>query len=93
MSLKDYIKDYSDTAALLNCIDILVTIDSSIVHMAGALGVKTKLLIPKVAEWRWFDDTKTTPWYDSVEIIRQKKAFDWSNEIEKIKSELNEYKR
>ncbi len=93
INLSSYIKDYSDTAALLNCIDLLITIDSSIVHMAGALGVKTKLLIPQTAEWRWFDDTKTTPWYNSVEIIRQTKSFDWSKEIEIIKSELDEYKR
>ncbi len=93
INLKDYINDYSDTAALLKCIDMLITIDSSIVHMAGALGVKTKLFLPKVAEWRWFNDKKTTPWYKSVEIVRQKKAFDWSKEIENLKSELDEYKK
>ena len=88
INLKKYIKDYNDTAALLKTIDLLITIDSSIVHAAGALGVKTLLLLPKTAEWRWFNDEYTTPWYESVKIYKQKISKDWSEPINRLKKEL-----
>lgn len=88
-SLKKYISDYNDTAALLKNIDIMITIDSSIAHMAGALGVKTYLVLPHTAEWRWFDDTEKTIWYDNIKIFKQKQAGDWAEVFERIKTELN----
>ncbi len=90
-NLNNYIKNYDDTAALLYNIDLLITIDSSIAHMAGALGIKTLLLLPYTAEWRWFNDTKTTPWYNSIEIFRQTKINDWNSVINKVKEELLSY--
>ncbi len=86
--LSPHIKDYSDTAALLKNIDTLITIDSSIVHVAGALGVKTYLLLPKTAEWRWFYDEKTTPWYDSVTIFKQKESNNWVEVLDRVKKAL-----
>ena len=91
INLNKYIKNYDDTAALLSNMDILVTIDSSIVHMAGALGVKTILMLPYTAEWRWFNDTKTTPWYNSVKIFKQTKINDWNDVIARVKDELLNY--
>jgi ADP-heptose:LPS heptosyltransferase len=80
--------NYSDTAAALTNLDILITIDSSILHMAGALGVKTFLLLPHASEWRWFDDTQTTPWYDSVKLFKQERLYDWSVPVRNIIDEL-----
>lgn len=91
VSLSKYINDYSDSAALLKCIDLLVTIDSSIVHAAGALGVKTFLLLPHTAEWRWFNDDKTTPWYNSVKIFKQNKSDDWSDVINSVSDRITNY--
>lgn len=91
INLSSQIEDYNDTAGLLQSIDILITIDSSIVHMAGALGVKTILLLPYTAEWRWFNDTETTSWYNSVKIIKQKTPAVWDDVIEKVKAELVNY--
>lgn len=81
--------NYSDTAAALKNLDFLITIDSSILHMAGALAVKTILLLPHASEWRWFDDTITTPWYDSVKLFKQAKLYDWSIPINNVLKELN----
>ena len=86
--LSEHIKDYSETAALLKNIDILVTIDSSIAHMAGAIGVKTYLLLPKTAEWRWFNDEKATPWYDSVTIFKQKECANWEEVLNRVEKAL-----
>ena len=88
VDLAPYIKDYADTAAFLKNIDVLVTVDSSIAHLAGAMGIRTLLLLPFEAEWRWFHDTKTTPWYNSISIFKQKIPFDWEEVIERVKNEL-----
>lgn len=77
-------KNFEDTAAALMNVDILITIDSAIAHLAGALGVKTYLLLPYSSEWRWFEDTKTTPWYESVRIFKQKEPWNWSQVLEEI---------
>ncbi len=88
INLNKYINDMYDSANLLSEMDLLITIDSSVAHLAGALGIKTWLLLPYVSEWRWFNDNKTTPWYDSIRIFKQDKLNDWDSVIEKVKAEL-----
>ena len=87
---KDF-KSFSDTAKALMAMDVLVTVDTSVAHLAGALGVKTYLLLPYAADWRWFRDTKTTPWYKSVEIFKQTDHISWeepiNNIIERLKAQ------
>lgn len=82
------ISDFYDTASIVKQLDLVITIDSSIVHLAGALGVKTFLLLPNNTEWRWFNDVDTTPWYDSVKIFKQKYQSNWEEVILRIKKEL-----
>ena len=84
---KDF-KDFEDTAQALKAMDILVTVDTSVAHMAGALGVKTYLMLPYTTDWRWFEDTKTTPWYNSVEIFKQTDTISWENVISEIVERL-----
>lgn len=91
--LSDKISNFSDTAAIIKCLDIVITIDSSVAHLAGALGKKTTLMLPWSADWRWFDDTKITPWYSSVEIFRQKTEGDWPPVINEIKNTLEKINR
>lgn len=90
IDLRKYIKSYSDTAAVLANLDLVITIDSSIVHMSGAMGIKTYLMLPYTPEWRWFDDDSKTPWYDSVRIFKQTKIGDWTDVVERINSCLKE---
>ncbi len=89
VDLSKNIKDYTDTASLLLDLDLLITIDSSIAHMAGALGVKTFLLLPQTAEWRWFNDEDSCSWYDSIKIFKQKKVNDWEEVISRVIKEIN----
>ena len=84
-------KNFDDTAAALKNLDLLITIDSSIAHLAGALGIKTFLMLPYSSEWRWFSDTKTTPWYDSVSIFKQEKPYDWANVVNEIYEEIKKF--
>ena len=81
-------KNFEDTAAALKCLDIFITIDSAIAHLAGALGVKTFLLLPYSSEWRWFEDKKQTAWYDSIKIFKQNIPYDWSTPVREISEEL-----
>lgn len=90
-NLSKYIKNHYDTAKFLKHTDILITVDSSIAHLAGAMGVKTYLLLPYISEWRWFDNTERTEWYDSIKIIKQTKVNSWDDVIIKLKNELMQY--
>ncbi len=82
------VKDFADTASKLMNLDLFITIDTAAANLAGALGVKTFLLLPYASEWRWFSDTHTTPWYDSVKIFKQKEHWDWKPVVKEIYEEL-----
>ena len=87
---KDF-KTFEDTAKALKSMDTLITVDTSVAHLAGALGVKTFLLLPYASDWRWFEENKTTPWYNSVEIFKQTDPISWEKPIEEIICKLKEY--
>lgn len=93
IDLQSEIKTFDDTASILANLDILISADTSVLHLAGALGVKSYLLIPYCSDWRWFDNTQKTEWYDSVEIFKQQDRQDWFIETEKIYNKLKEYKK
>ena len=80
---KDF-KNFSDTARALKAMDAVVTVDTSVAHLAGALGIKTYLLLPYTADWRWFNDTKNTPWYNSVVIFKQTDHISWEEPINNV---------
>lgn len=85
---KDF-KDFYDTACALKAMDVVITVDTAVAHLAGALGVKTCLLLPYSSDWRWFNDTQTTPWYNSIQIYKQKTPVRWDDIISEIISSLN----
>lgn len=72
ISLGETFNNFADTAAAMANLDLFVTGDNALFNLAGAMGVKTCLLLNKDSEWRWFFDDKTTPWYDSVKIFKKK---------------------
>ena len=88
---KDF-KDFYDTATYLKAMDIIVTVDTSVANLAGGMGLKTFLLLPYYADWRWFDNDKTTEWYKSVTIFKQTSKNSWNNVIDNIIAELTETK-
>jgi len=78
------ISSFDDTAALLKNLDILITVDTAIAHLAGALGVKTYLLLCHAPDWRWFENTSKTEWYPSVHIIKQHDRRTWEDVSESL---------
>jgi ADP-heptose:LPS heptosyltransferase len=69
--------DFAETAAAISALDLVITVDTAVAHLAGALGRPTWLLLPHVAEWRWMDDRADSPWYPSMRLFRQPVPGDW----------------
>lgn len=82
------LSDFADTAALINCLDLVITIDSAMVHLAGALNRPVWLLDRFDSEWRWLHNRLDSPWYPSVRIFRQPAFGQWSEVIERVQREL-----
>lgn len=91
VDLRDKINDFEDTAAIINSLDMVVSIDSAVVHLAGAMGKPCILLLPWNPDWRWEIDGTNTIWYGSVEIIRQKEKGDWIPVFEEAEKLIREY--
>tara|TARA_Y100001960_G_C14778987_1_gene885240 strand:+ start:3295 stop:4722 length:1428 start_codon:yes stop_codon:yes gene_type:complete len=84
------IKDFSDTANIIQNLDLVISVDTVVAHIAGSLGIKTLLCLPAVPGWRWdLNYSKTTPWYSSLELFRQPIHNDWDTVINEIKVEIN----
>ena len=73
----DKLHDFEDTAALIDNLDYVISVDTALVHLAGAMGVPTKLLLPYSPDFRWLLNRADTPWYKNVEIYRQSKFDHW----------------
>jgi hypothetical protein len=92
VSLSDEIADFEDTAAILCIADLLISVDSSPVHLAGALGRPAWVMLPKIPDWRWLLEREDTPWYPQTRLFRQNDGADWTDVIARIASELAQFK-
>jgi predicted O-linked N-acetylglucosamine transferase (SPINDLY family) len=81
-------EDFGDAAALCASVDLVVSVDTSVAHLAGALGRTLWLLLPGRCDWRWFDDREDSPWYPSATLLRQRRDGDWSDVLERLTAEL-----
>ena len=88
VSLSDEIRDFDDTAAILSLLDVLVSIDSSPVHLAGALGCPAWVILPFVPDWRWLLGREDTPWYPSVRLFRQPAHGAWEPVLQSVSAAL-----
>jgi len=82
------IGDFADTAALIVNLGLVITIDTAVAHLAGALGVKTWLVLPHVAEWRWLCGRQDSPWYPSMRLFRQPSPGDWTSLMKDVAEAL-----
>ncbi len=80
--------DYADTAAALAQLDLLIAVDTSVVHLAGALGRPAWAMISARNDWRWMLDREQSPWYPSVRLFRQSRLDDWSELFTRAAEEL-----
>ena len=84
----DDLRDFSDTAALLDLMDLVITIDTSVAHLAGAMGKPVWILLPYNADWRWLLDRNDSPWYPSARLFRQQQIGNWATVTDQVKNEL-----
>lgn len=84
---------FVDTAAALMCCDLFITLDTSVAHLAGALGVPTWLALPFVPDWRWLEVRSDSPWYPSVRIFRQRSRGDWAPVFDEMAKALRKRAR
>lgn len=88
VSLSPQIADFEDTAAILCEVDLLISIDSSPVHLAGALGRPARVLLPLLPDWRWLQHRTDSPWYPSVRLFRQRAWGRWDQVVDDVASAL-----
>lgn len=84
----DEIAEFSDTAALCVLMDLVISVDTSVAHLAGALGVPVWVLLKAVADWRWLLDREDSPWYPSMRLFRQKTRGDWDSVLRQVEREI-----
>jgi len=80
--------DFAETAALVSCLDLVITVDTSVAHLAVALGRPTWILLPHVADWRWLLDRSDSPWYPTVRLFRQTAAREYASVLDRVRAEL-----
>lgn len=88
VDLAPRLQDFRDTASALRNLDLVVTVDTAVAHLAGALAVPTWLLIHKACDWRWMEAGERTPWYASIRLFRQEQPGEWSSVVARVAAAL-----
>jgi Tfp pilus assembly protein PilF/ADP-heptose:LPS heptosyltransferase len=89
--LTSRIEDFADTAALLTYVDLVVTVDTAVAHLAGALGKPVFMLVPFAPDWRWLSTGDTSPWYPTMRIFRQTERKSWSQPLSNLRAAVGEF--
>jgi ADP-heptose:LPS heptosyltransferase len=79
---------FMDTAAIMKNLDLVISSDTSVPHLAGALGVPVWVALPHVPNWRWLLDRPDSPWYPTMRLFRQQEAGNWAGVLEEIQTAL-----
>jgi len=85
----DALADFDDTASVLALADLVISVDTSVVHLAGAMGRPAWVLLPFQPDWRWLLDREDSPWYPTVRLFRQPKPGDWDSVMARVRDELS----
>jgi tetratricopeptide (TPR) repeat protein len=81
-------KDFCETAALVATLDLVISVDTAIAHLAGAMGLPVWVLLPYLADWRWLDRREDSPWYPTARLFRQPSPGDWHTVAERVRDAL-----
>ncbi|GJQ60181.1 MAG: tetratricopeptide repeat protein [Candidatus Scalindua sp. AMX11] len=88
INLEDRLKDFADTAAIMTNLDLIISTDTAVVHLAGAIGKKVWVLLHRIPDWRWFLNRYDSPWYPEMRLFRQTELDDWSSVFVQVKEAL-----
>lgn len=84
IDVQDDIRDFADTAALAGLMDRVISIDTAVAHLAGAMAKPLWVLLPQQADWRWFRERQDSPWYPTATLFRQAQPGDWSDVLARV---------
>jgi hypothetical protein len=88
LNLGPSLKNFADTAALISKLDLVISVDTSVAHLAGALGRPVWILLPFVPDWRWLLDREDSPWYPTARLFRQTPSREWDRVLEQVREAL-----
>jgi tetratricopeptide (TPR) repeat protein len=88
IALGPLLSDMTDTAAAIHELDLVISVDTAVAHLAATLQRRTWLMLPFASEWRWLLETETTPWYPTMRIFRQRQPGDWADVVERMRQEV-----
>ncbi|MGA9946843.1 MAG: glycosyltransferase family 9 protein, partial [Xanthobacteraceae bacterium] len=80
--------DFADAAAVIDGLDLVITVDTSVAHLAGAMGKPVFILLPFNSDWRWLLEREDSPWYPSARLFRQKQTEPWGDVILRVHAAL-----
>jgi tetratricopeptide (TPR) repeat protein len=89
VDLTEHLTDFVETAALVSCLDLVITVDTSVAHLAGALGKPTWILLPFTPDYRWLLDRDDSPWYPTARLFRQDERRDYAVVLERVREALD----
>jgi hypothetical protein len=88
IDLAPLLSDFAETAAAVTALDLVISVDTSVAHLAGALGCPVWVLLPYALDWRWLRDRADTPWYPTMRLFRQDKPMAWDGVLARTADEL-----
>jgi ADP-heptose:LPS heptosyltransferase len=91
LRVEQHLDDFADTAALVSICDLVISVDTSVAHLAGALGRPLWLLLPAPCDWRWMSKRDDSPWYPSARLFRQPSPGDWAYVLDEAARSLTTY--
>ena len=83
------LESFADTAALISCLDLVISVDTSVVHLAGALAKPVWVLVPFLPDWRWLLERSDNPWYPTARLFRQTSSRDWHQVVVRVREALS----
>jgi len=89
IALTEDLADFADTAAVIANLDLVISVDTAVAHLAGAMGKPVWTLLPFVADWRWLLDRDDTPWYPTMRLFRQPRPQAWAEVFNQVRNELS----
>jgi ADP-heptose:LPS heptosyltransferase len=86
--VSDALTDFVETASLVSCLDLVITVCTSVAHLSATMARPTWVMLPYVADWRWLDNRDDSPWYPTVRLFRQGETRDFADVVTRIRAEL-----
>jgi ADP-heptose:LPS heptosyltransferase len=82
---------FADTAGAIECLDLVISVDTAVAHLAGAMGKPVWLLLPFAADWKWLMERQDSPWYPTMRLFRQRQPGDWDAVVSMVAAELRQF--